>query len=39
MAVPDHLERWPSLRLFIIPVLALPGMEQDIQDLAAKRTS
>ena len=40
MAVPDHLERRLGHRLFIIPVLALPGMEQDkdIQDLAARRS-
>ena len=40
MAVPDHLERRLGHRLFIIPVLALPDMEQDkdIQDLAARRS-
>ena len=40
MAVPDHLQRRLGHRLFIIPVLALPDMEQDkdIQDLAARRS-
>ena len=39
MAVPEHLARKLGHKLFVIPVLALPDMEQDeaIQDMAARR--
>ena len=39
MAVPEHLARKLGHKLFVIPVLALPDMEEDedIRDMAARR--